>query len=125
VTDYVKLANDCVDALSAYSIGVGSNFSSILDAHEGAQTPDQFRAADSQYNTFIGAPQGRILDKCPVNGSSEYLKSDDVNRWKADYNNLIQCYAAGECSSDNGWSYLMASSVSTDALEGQARVVSQ
>lgn len=101
VTDYVKRADDCDDALSLYSFGVASNFESLEHTqHDQSLTPDQRNAAGKQYNTIIALPHLQVQNKCPIGAPlrpggpdpgrppPEYLNSDEVNHWKAIYYQL-------------------------------------
>jgi hypothetical protein len=70
-------------------------------------------------------PHIKVLEKCPVRGSSAYLNSDEVNRWSASFDKLVDCFNASECSDDDAHSYIVAASESTSNLELDAHVVSQ
>ena len=81
MTDYIKRSDDCAGALGQYVVGISSSFITLSKTvHDQAVTPEQRDAAGGQYNTLIVVPHVKILGKCPVGGSSEYLNSDEVNR---------------------------------------------
>ena len=90
--------------------------------HDASLTLDQRMATGAKYNTVIARPYLEIWNKCPM-----FVKSDDLNRWKANYLQLADCFLASErkCSEASASSYIMAEDRLTDKLEDQGRVVSQ
>jgi hypothetical protein len=126
VTDYVKLADDCVDALGQFLTDL-PHFAPLSDTfHDQALTIKQRNDAGYQYMTLIVVPHVKILAKCPVNGHSEYLNSDEVNRWHATFDKLGDgCFLASECSWDNAISYTKTAAQSTANLQTQAFQVAQ
>lgn len=126
VTDYVKRADDCADALAQYVTGVNGNFNILsIKMHDHALAPDQIAAAGQQYVDRIVVPRLKISEKCPVRGSSEYLISDDVNRFKASSGKLEDCFNANECSDSDVGSDEFSAMGSALKLEREALVVSQ
>jgi hypothetical protein len=68
VSDFVKRADDCYDALSEYEVNVASNFYNLSN---GMHSPDlneqQKDALGTRYNTLVSAPIAKAINKCPVN----------------------------------------------------------
>lgn len=126
VTDYVKRADDCVDGLSQFLADL-PHFAPLSDrVHDQALTPDQHNDAGYQYETLIVVPHIKIVAKCPVNDSSEYLNSNEVKRWNATFDKLANgCFLASECSWDNAVSYVETATESTSNLEEQALQVAR
>lgn len=126
VTDYVKRADDCSGALSEYYIGV-LNFPTLSGTvHDQSLTDDQRDAAGGEYNTLIISPHNKITIKCPIDGSLEYLNSDERDRFKASFKKLSEgCFKASECSQDNAYSYTVATTKSAFTLASEATKVSQ
>lgn len=126
VTDYVKRAGDCVDALGQFLSNL-PHFAPLSDTvHDKTLSPDQRNDAGYQYESLIVVPHIKIFAKCPVNGDSEYLNSAEVNRWNAIFDKLGDgCFLASECSWDNATSYVETATDSTGNLEMQALQVAQ
>lgn len=126
LTDYVKRAVDCDDALGQYVVAVSSNFEPLSDRlHDQALPADQRDAAGRDYDTLIILPHIKVLTKCPVRNGSEYLDSDGVRRWHAAFRDLADCFNANECPQDKEITYVHAAENSTDILEEGAQEVSK
>jgi hypothetical protein len=115
VTDYVKRADDCNDALSQYTVGVASKFVTLSDAeHDPSKSQAQRDTALSEHG----------VDPRPLR--SEYLNSDEVKQWRARvYKMGFSCFWASKCSHQDAWSYAALVVDSTDPLLYEAREVSQ
>jgi len=125
VTDYVKRADDCYDALLQYEAGLTSLVTLLGTVQDRKATDDKTNAAIAQINTLIVLPHVKIKNKCPIEGSSEYLNSEDVNRFNASWTSLSDGCLASECSQDNASTYQLAAENLAAKLEGETHVVSQ
>jgi hypothetical protein len=144
VTDFTKRADDCLDSLSLYLVGVESDvtdlhYVNLLPFTEGLNQappnqappqptpPEQINAALLKFNTDIVSPRFKVLNKCPTRGkSTEYLNSNDINSWNDNFNKSRQyCFAARECSDATASSDLVDLANSTHTLINEANGVSQ
>ena len=149
VSDFVKRADDCLDSLSQYLVGIenfiNSPYASHLTTKPPDQTPpdqtppdqtppDQANTEILKFNTVIVLPSIKVLNKCPMRGrpenpddlNTEYLNSDVVKSWNDNLDKLRQyCYPRFECSDGTAISDLWDLANSTYTLIGEANDVSR
>ncbi len=129
VSDYVKRANDCIDALEQYNIGVAANFIIAWDSerHPEAFSPDQVSTAISKYVAQVDAPYNKALATCPLdlNQDREYLDENRRKDFVTNYNRMDKCMSKSGvgCSEDDVDSLAPAVTSSALALVKDAQEV--
>jgi hypothetical protein len=126
VSDHLKQADDCSNALSQFSVNAASNYLDIFEAHhDPATTPTQKNDAISKYNGLISLFANKIRNECPIEGDSQYLAADTVHKWTGSYAKMYDCVTANACSEDDAMKYETDASDSATDLAHNAGDVSQ
>jgi hypothetical protein len=127
VTDYIKRADDCSDALSEFDTGVSGNFTYLSQTvHDGKATYDQILAARGQYNNLIASPEAKIENKCLAEESNtEYLNPQDIKHFEANWSKLSTCFTGSKCSQEEASSYAKSAADSACNLDKEARKVAE
>jgi hypothetical protein len=90
VTDFVKCADDCSDALSQYSAGIisGSYDAVVTNVYS---DPEKREKGIETYNTDIRTPYNKVYTKCPMSGK-EFLDKNDVKQFISSSEELFNCF---------------------------------
>jgi hypothetical protein len=129
VSYYVERANDCVDALEQYNIGVAANFIMAWTAerHPEAFPPEQESTAVSKYQAQVDGPYNKALATCPLDLSKdkEYLDENRRKDFVANYSKMDKCMSksGAGCSEDDVNSLAPVVTSSAQALVKDAQQV--
>jgi hypothetical protein len=121
VSDFVKRADECNDALTQYADNVASFFVSIVhDVHEG-RTDAQKGAAEQRYNTLIAGPSSKIQSRC-----EEGINGRDYDQWNDKDTKMGRCEAPdGKCDKKEAGEDAKDVSGAATKLAGDATIVSR
>lgn len=121
VSDFVKRADDCYDALAQYETNM-AQFPTLAGAiHGGSVAEEQGSPATFQYNNVIGLPSSKILNKCAIAG----INTADLKRWEASDDRLPECLVAAACSPGEASDRTIAATLNAAQLAHEATTISQ
>jgi hypothetical protein len=135
LSDYVKRAGNCVDALQQYNSGVAAHFSDAwFMEHNPPDAADQQAystwveketAALQTYVSQVDSPYNKSTVTCPVNldRSTEYLNENDVKTFLASYDRMDKCMKMAGCPGDDTNAVADAVTSSAQTLAKEANVV--
>jgi hypothetical protein len=120
VTDFVKRADDCYDALSQYGLSMISNWNKLFaTTHDPHSSSAQVYAATEKWNTLIQPPQFKVMNTCPE------INKRDFAGWKASADQVFECYTDPSCSPNKADTYRDSVFSSSTKLLYEAQEVSE
>jgi hypothetical protein len=100
VTDFIKRADDCYDALSQYGLAIASSsFKTFNTTHDPHASSDQVDEAIAQWDTVIQSPTFKVQNKC------RELNKNDFSQWKISATKFAKCYMDSACPLDKSYTY--------------------
>jgi hypothetical protein len=104
VSDYVKRAGDCAEALEQYATGVAGNFGyTYYTNHDPNASDDKKAAVTSKYVAQVDAPHDKAVAVCPLDltRDTEYLDGNTVKDFHAVYEIMDKCVQWIGCPQDS------------------------
>jgi hypothetical protein len=125
VSDYVKRAGDCAEALEQYATGVAGNFGyTYYTNHDPNASDDKKQEVTSKYIAQVDAPHDKAVVVCPLDltRGTEYLDGNAVKDFHASYGRMDRCVQWVGCpqDSDNILAIAESALLSTKALTTEA-----
>lgn len=120
VTDFVKRADGCYDALSQYGVSMISNWNKLFTiTHDPHSSSAQVYEATEKWNTLIQPPQFKVMNKCPE------INRHDFAGWKASVDQVFACHTDPSCSPAKADAYRDSVFSSSTKLLHEAQDVSE
>jgi hypothetical protein len=104
VSDYVKRAGDCAEALEQYASGVAGNFGyTYYINHNPNASDDKKTEVTSKYIAQVDAPHDKAVAVCPLDltRDTEYLDGNTVKDFHASYGKMDKCVQWIGCPQDS------------------------
>lgn len=104
VSDYVKRAGDCAEALEQYASGVAANFGpTYYTNHDPDASDDKKTEVSSKYMAQVDAPYNKAVATCPLDliQGTEYLDRNKVKDFNTSYGIMDKCVQWTGCPEGN------------------------
>jgi hypothetical protein len=129
VSDYIKRADNCAEALEQYATGVAGNIGTTYNTEHDPNASDEKKTeVGSRYVAQVDAPHDKALVVCPLDlaRGTQYLDANQVKEFHANYEIMDKCEQWVGCpeGTDNLLALAEAIISSSKALAKEAQEVS-